>query len=125
MKRIDPKKFIEIPADKLADAVKAAYTLSVPIGMGHLHYRQGPLDEGTLKDILSHEHYGDVAVHLDYVHGRCCKFVVFKDEAGKLFIAPDWYDHSEPELVSLLTTIGIENAQELVDSANEARRVDA
>ena len=94
--------FIEIPKDKLLDAVRGAYALSRPVGMGMLHFREGDLDDATAQRIV--EMPG--GPNMDYVHGRQCKFRV-KQEGDRFFIAPRWYGHTHTQLVALLAKIDL------------------
>lgn len=120
MFNFDPTHFIEIPADKLRDAINLVYDLSQPVGMGHLHWRPGRLDKVTEDAIMEAEPSGDIAVHMDYVHGRCCKFIVFKQD-GKLWIRPEWHDHTEGDLITLLYRLGMKDAHAKIIAAQAAR----
>lgn len=115
---INPKTYIEIPADKLREAIKAAYDLSQPIGLGFLHAKGGELDEESVDEIISRER-GWIVASMDYVHGRQCKFHVYSDEGNppRYFVRHYWYDHGEYQLVDLLTRIGVDNPQEKIDAA--------
>lgn len=46
-----------------------------------------------------------IALTMDYVHGRCCKMVVWK-EGKQLWIRNTWYDHSDYDLEQLLERCG-------------------
>jgi hypothetical protein len=114
--------YVEIPADKLRDAVKQAYALSSPQGLGFVHYREGELSDEDVDAILSR---GDErrAASMDYVRGRSCKFHVFRD-GERLFIRPSWYDHSDWHTEQLLKSLGIENGPELMAAARDAQRLE-
>lgn len=92
---------IEVTNLNLVDLVKKAYLLSKPQGMGFLHYMEG--DELSDIEATNLIDYGNpcIAVSMDYVKGRSCKFAVFNNE-GKLFIEDIWYDHSPEDLDKLL-----------------------
>lgn len=116
---IDPKCYIEIPADKLRDAVKLAFDLSAPQGLGFLHHREGGLEDEVVSEIIERDKDGCVAASMDYVHGRSCKFHVYRggdygNHDDKLYIQSSWYDHSDRDLEELLTGLGIENAAEKI-----------
>jgi hypothetical protein len=120
----NPEKFIEIPVELLGAAVRTAYDLSSPMGLGFLHYKSGPLDDETVREIMTVNHINysnDVAVHMDYVHGRCCKFWVYKNDEGRLFINPNWPDHSDYDLQDLLAKIGLDAPRKMIDAARRAR----
>jgi len=107
--------YVELPADKLPDAIRAAYALSEPRGLGFLHAQSGPLDDETVNEILDRGN-GWAAASMDYVRGRCCKFTVYRD-GERLFVLPRWYDHSNDDLVALLTGIGVTDPQAKIDAA--------
>lgn len=116
---INPKTYIEIPADKLRDAVKAAYDMSNPVGLGFLQLHEKQMSDEDADAILERGR-GFIAASMDYVNGRQCKFGIYSDEGSppRYFVRPYWYDHSEYQLVELLTTIGVEDAQAKIDAAN-------
>ena len=80
--------------------IAGAYNLSIPVGMGMLHYEEGCLSEEEIASlIITNDEV--LAVSMDYVKGRACKFNIFKKE-GKLLINDDWFDHSPEQLEQLL-----------------------
>jgi len=111
--------YITIPANKLREAVQIAYEMSAPQGLGFLHARGGPLDDETTDEILAR---GDdrIAASMDYVHGRSCKFHVYKS-ADQMLVRPSWYDHSEDALIELLTRLGVTDPQAKIDAAKAAQ----
>ena len=109
-------RYIEIPADKLRDAISLAYALSSPVGMGMIHYREGGLDSATIDAVIATWAQGPIAARMDYVHGRQCKFTVRRD-AERLFVGPSWHDHSEDQLIDLLTALGVESPREKIKQA--------
>jgi hypothetical protein len=74
-----------------------------------MHYQEGGLSDADADAILDRDKDGRIAVNLDYVHGRACKMIVFRDtETGRLYVRKDWYDHSRHQLKELLGTFGID-----------------
>jgi hypothetical protein len=97
-------KMIEITGVDLIKFVKKVYDLSVPQGLGFLHYTEEPLTDEEAKSCIFKEPF---IVSMDYVKGRSCKMNVTK-ENGKLFIPDRWYDHTDTQLEELLWTFKIE-----------------
>ena len=121
---LDPKCYIEIPANKLRDAVKLAYVHSAPQGLGFLHAREGELDDATVSEIIDRARLaGSIAARMDYVHGRSCKFAIYR-EGEMLLIRPNWYDHSDHQLASLLDALGIADAEAKIAAAQAAQRAE-
>jgi hypothetical protein len=113
--------FIKLPRDKLPDAIKKAFELSRPQGLGFIHHREGPLEEEAVQEIMSRG-YNRLLADMDYVHGRSCKFHVRQSEDdGFMLLDPSWYDHSDYQLDELLTSLGVENPAEARESATKAR----
>ena len=98
---------INITGADLVEVAKAAYDLSVPQGMGFMHFKDGPLSDADAKNLVSDD--DRVALSMDYVHGRACKLTVFKDDEG-LWIRDSWFDHTPDQLSELLERIGIQEA---------------
>lgn len=118
---INPECHIEIPADKAREAIKAAYDLSTPQGLGFLHAREGGLDDETVDAILANERPDSwIVATMDYVHGRSCKFRIYHHE-GRLFIRPRWYDHGDHQLEELLTRLDVESPAEKIEAARTAQ----
>lgn len=93
-KGIDPIKFI-----------KEVYELSVPQGLGFLHFKEGELTEDEAKEILDFSK--DNKMHfldMDYIKGRACKMTVFR-EGKKLFFRIPWYDHTDIQSEKLLKAV--------------------
>lgn len=110
---------LDITGVDLRKFVKEVYNLSQPVGLGFIHYESGELDEEAVSEILIREEsnnpYDKVLVHMDYIRGRCCKMLVWKDkETGALTIRDQWYDHTDAQLDELLKRCGIEK-KEYVD----------
>ena len=101
---------IDVTGSDPRELIKAAYALSKPQGLGFLHAREGELDDATVDEILGHERgFLGVIAKMDYVHGRSCKFTIWRDqETERLYIRNWWYDHDESQLEQLLARCGIE-----------------
>ncbi len=100
------KNMIDITGVDLIGFIKKVYELSVPQGLGFLHYKAGGLTDAEAKQhIISetpeHFHSKNIVVDMDYVDGRACKMIVFK-ENDKLYIRNSWYDHMDEQLRELL-----------------------
>ena len=92
--------------DQTIQIIKAVYDLSRPQGLGFLHFSPEPLtDEQALACIPKPELPG---LHLDYIAGRACKFVLFSGPEGRYFDAEWWYDHSPDDLGNLIGRLGAE-----------------
>lgn len=99
---------VEVTNVDMVEFVQKVYELSVPQGLGALHFQMGGLDEEIAKEIVeqSKDSFGKCVLSMDYVGGRACKMNVFKED-GKLFIRAPWYDHTEGQLKSLLEHFNI------------------
>jgi hypothetical protein len=95
---------IEITGVDLAKFAQKAYELSVPKGMGFLHFREGGLSDSDAKMLVRDE--GRIALNMDYVHGRGCKMTVIREDE-KLYIDDRWYDHTDEDLEDLLSAFSI------------------
>jgi hypothetical protein len=114
---------IRIPQEKVSQLIANVYAMSVPVGMGHLHFRSGELDRDTHIALQTHFAnrlaqvkesprpsewpYPDTLLSMDYIHGRQCKFSI-SYYRGELVINDDWYDHSEAQFTELLARCGID-----------------
>lgn len=88
---VEPPKF-RIPADRLNLAVRTAYDLSVPQGLGFLHAQPGAMTEEEAEQVINIT--PGRAIRLDYVKGRAVKLSLNKDEEGYyVHDHGDWYDH--------------------------------
>ena len=86
--------------------LQKAYELSSPQGMGHIHYRPGPLsvEEATL---LVKAHTGPQGgLSFDYVFGRAVKLCIYK-KGERYTIEDSWFDHSDAQLAELRETFNI------------------
>jgi len=98
------ENIIDVSEVNLIELVKEAYNLSVPVGLGFLHYTPEPLTSQEAANLINlNEKY---VVSLDYVNGRAVKFGVFKHE-NKFYIKNHWYDHTKQNLQDLLERVGI------------------
>lgn len=102
---------IVISEDKLVELVKNAYDLSVPQGLGLIHFTPEPISDEEARAMINPSER--IAVHMDYVAGRACKMTVFHED-GEYFIHSPWYDHTDDQLVSLLQRIDVEVPTELL-----------
>ena len=99
---------INITGIDLIQFIKEVYKLSVPAGLGWLHFTEGELTDEEAKGILdiwkNDKHF---ALDMDYIRGRACKMTVFrKDREGKeIFIRSPWYDHTDIQLAKLLKAV--------------------
>jgi|TARA_R110000851_G_scaffold98620_1_gene213320 hypothetical protein len=87
----------------LQQLVKAVYDMSVPMGLGQLHYVEGSLSDQDAESLIDMS--SDIPIQMDYVKGRCCKMRVFKDEKG-FYVKPEWADHTEDQLLDMLNRCG-------------------
>lgn len=91
---INPVKFI-----------KEVYNLSIPQGLGFLHFEAGGLTTKEAKELLkSWEKDKMIYLGMDYVKGRACKMIVFRKE-DKLFFRVPWYDHTDVQTEKLLKAV--------------------
>ena len=65
----------------------------------------GPLSDEDARNIVKASKDNSLALSLDYVFGRACKIVVFKD-GDTLTIRDSWYDHTNQQLDELLSEFG-------------------
>lgn len=93
---------IDITEIDLIKFVKEVYKLSVPAGLGRLHFKEGDLTDEEAEKILGvWKEDKQFALDMDYVKGRACKMTVFR-EGKRLFIRAPWYDHTDMRLKILL-----------------------
>ena len=95
---------IEVTGIDLKQFAKDVYDLSVPQGLGFLHFEKGDLQDEIADQLISDGHY---PLDMDYVNGRACKMTVTK-EKEKLFIADTWFDHTDNQLKELLSRHNIQ-----------------
>lgn len=93
---------IDITGINLIEFVKGAYRLSVPAGLGWLHFTEGELTDEEAKEILDiWKKDKQFALDMDYIKGRACKMTVFR-KGKNLYIRSPWYDHTDIQLKKLL-----------------------
>jgi len=95
---------IDITGVDLVKFAQKVYELSVPQGMGFLHYTSEPLSEEEAKSLVQDNDRS--VLDMDYIRGRACKMHVRK-ENGKLLIGDSWYDHTERIYDELLNSFDI------------------
>lgn len=99
---------IDVTGIDLIQFIKEVYKLSVPAGLGYLHFRKGELTNEEAKEILAiWKNDEQFALDIDYLKGRACKITIFrKDRRGeKIFIYSPWYDHTDIQLKKLLKEV--------------------
>jgi hypothetical protein len=94
------KNMIDITNVDLIKFVKRVYELSLPQGLGFLHYKTGGLTDEEAKSFIIPSP-NSIAINMDYVKGRACKMVVWR-EGTTLYIRNSWYDHMDEQLRELL-----------------------
>ncbi len=96
---------IDITGINLIEFVKEVYKLSVPVGLGWLHFTKEELTDEEAKEILDvWKNDRMLCLDMDYIKGRACKMYVFK-EGKKLNIRVPWYDHTDIQLKKLLKAV--------------------
>ncbi|MBA7565285.1 hypothetical protein ES695_13645 [Candidatus Atribacteria bacterium 1244-E10-H5-B2] len=96
---------IDITEIDLIQFVKEVYKLSIPAGLGRLHFKEGGLTDEDAKGILDiWKNDKQFALDMDYVGGRACKMTVFRDR-NRIYIRSPWYDHTDMRLTMLLKAI--------------------
>jgi len=96
---------IDVTNVDLVKLVKKVYAMSVPVGMGFLHYVEGNLTTEQATSLIDRNN--KTVIHMDYIAGRQCKFRVFK-ENDRLYTMNEWYDHTEDQFRELMAYVGIE-----------------
>jgi hypothetical protein len=98
---------IDITGVDLVKFAQKTYELSMPQGLGFLHFTPEPLAEEDAKEIVERSgKYGNVKLDMDYVSGRACKMTVWEKD-GRLVIQDAWYDHTDDQLKRLLAAFDI------------------
>ena len=90
---------IDVTELDIRKLVANVYNMSVPVGMGRLHYTGAPLSEEEITSLIDMS--SNYPVSMDYIKGRQCKFTIRKED-DVLYIADEWLDHSEEQLETLL-----------------------
>ena len=69
---------IDITGIDLIKFVKEVYRLSIPAGLGRLHFKEGGLTDEEAEEILGvWKDDKQFALDMDYVRGRACKMTIF------------------------------------------------
>jgi hypothetical protein len=98
---------INITGIDLKSFVKKVYELSVPQGIGFLHFTPNPLSDKEAEEIIElYKNDKRIALSMDYVNGRACKMTVYK-QGNELAINDNWYDHTDSSFQNLLDSFGI------------------
>jgi len=96
---------IEVTEIDLIKFIKEVYKLSIPAGLGWLHFTKGELIDEEAKEILdTWKNDKQFALDMDYIKGRACKMTVFKNK-DKLYIRSPWFDHTDMRLKKLLKSV--------------------
>ena len=87
------------------EVIKAIYDLSIPHGLGLLHYSAESMTEEEARLYIYEPDMPNL--YIDYINGRACKFALRNNKCG-------WYDHSPDALGALIkrmsaTVIDVEN----------------
>lgn len=103
---------IDVTGIDLVEFAKKVYELSVPQGMGILHFTPSPLTDEVAKSIIAlSKDDKRIALSMDYVRGRACKMHVRRED-GKLTISDTWYDHTDRIYQQLLDHFNIQKPAE-------------
>jgi hypothetical protein len=98
------REMIDVTGVDLVSLAQKVYELSLPQGLGLFHFTPKPLSEvEEIVDACINDKR--CALFMDYVHGRACKFTVFRKD-GKLIINNSWYDHTDSQFNKLIETFG-------------------
>ena len=98
---------IDITGVDLKEFVKKAYEMSIPVGMGHMHYQPGPMSDEDAEAILSGANSpsgvlpGGTYFSMDYFRGRACKISAWEKD-GRIVTGDTWYDHTDDQYAELL-----------------------
>lgn len=95
---------IDITGVDLRQLIREAYELSVPQGLGFLHYTPGPLDEQAVEDIVTEDRD---SIYVDYLLGRAVKLRVRRHPDGSITMPSSWFDHTNEQLRTLLSRVGM------------------
>lgn len=100
---------IKVTGVDLRKLVKAVYANSHPQDLGALHFVPGEMPDDLAEAWVGTIKVNDTGciLHMDCVVGRVCKFSLYRDEAGDLWINKSWYDHNELDLRRMLRDSGL------------------
>lgn len=96
---------IDVTNVDMVKMIKKVYDLSIPVGMGYLHFTPEPLTDEEAESLIN-KNDDRIIVNMDYIKGRACKFHIRK-EGDKLVTSDDWYDHTNEQYEELLAHVGI------------------
>ena len=109
----DDARVINLTGFDMRTLAKKVYDLSRPQGMGFLQFRDGTLTDQELDELVNDSEGVSLALTMDYVFGRACKFHVQRADGPGVYLEfpdgvthftrTDWYDHSEYQFEELLS----------------------
>ena len=102
----EPEEWLDVTGVDLRKLIREVYDLSVPQGLGYLHYTKGSLSDAEVDELLEDVGYIHLALCLDYVKGRSCKMNVYKED-DRLYIHKVWFDHTDEQFLELLKRLNI------------------
>ena len=91
----------------LVKLAQEAYKLSVPQGLGFLHFNPEPLSESEAEQCI-HPDDRFMRLSMDYVNGRAVKLTVREEKNGTLSLPDSWYDHTDEQYQKLLSSVDLE-----------------
>lgn len=99
---------IDLTGINLVRLLRVAYDLSIPLGMGNIHFRPGPLPIDEAHEVVRRQSdlLPDMVLTVDYLHGRSIKLHVRKehiDGAERWWMYNDWLDHSRDQIDVLVS----------------------
>lgn len=121
---MDLRGFVEVTEVSLKLLAQKAYQMSVPVGLGFIHARDGGLDDETADALIERGAKLCGGIDMDYVHGRQCKFNVRAID-GKRYVKIDWYDHSIEAMKKLLRECEVPDVEARIaaaEASDEERR---
>jgi len=96
---------IDVTGIDLIKFIREVYKLSIPAGLGRLHFIEGDLTDEEAKEISDiWKNDKQFALEMDYIKGRACKMAVFRDR-NRIYIRSPWYDHTDMRLTMLLKAV--------------------
>jgi len=96
---------IDVTGIDLIKFIREVYKLSIPAGLGWIHFTEGELTDEEAKEILDiWKNNKQFALYMDYIKGRACKMTIFKNK-DKLYIRSSWFDHTDIQLKKLLKAV--------------------
>lgn len=96
---------IDVTEIDLIQLIKEVYRLSIPAGLGFLHFERGGLTDKEANEILNvWKNDKKWALDMDYIRGRACKMTIFREGKG-LYIKFPWHDHTDMQSNELLKAI--------------------